>query len=72
MRKTLAEAAGVGTRRHRVRCCRSCRRGVPEVHTTRLVTEPTVTDKLTGELRIMQLSDIHMRDDPAQLASIVA
>ena len=43
-----------------------------EVHTTRLVTETTVTDKLTGELRIMQLSDIHMRDDPAQLASIVA
>jgi len=42
-----------------------------EVHTTRLVTETTVTDKLTGELRIMQLSDIHMRDDPAQLASIV-
>lgn len=42
-----------------------------EVHTTRLVTETTVTDKLAGELRIMQLSDIHMRDDPAQLASIV-
>lgn len=42
-----------------------------EVHTTRLVTETTVTDKLTRELRIMQLSDIHMRDDPAQLASIV-
>ena len=42
-----------------------------EVHTTRLVTETTVTNKLTGELRIMQLSDIHMRDDPAQLASIV-
>lgn len=42
-----------------------------EVHTTRLVTETTVTDKLTGELRIMQLSDIHMRDDPAQLVSIV-
>lgn len=42
-----------------------------EVHTTRLVTETTVTDKLTGELRIMQLSDIHVRDDPAQLASIV-
>lgn len=41
------------------------------MHTTRLVTEPTVTDKLTGELRVMQLSDIHMRDDPAQLASIV-
>ena len=33
-----------------------------EVHTTRLVTETTVTDKLTGELRIMQLSDIHMHD----------
>ena len=43
-----------------------------EVHTTRLVTETTVTDKLARELRIMQLSDIHMRDDPAQLASIVA
>lgn len=42
-----------------------------EVHTTRLVTETTATDKLAGELRIMQLSDIHMRDDPAQLASIV-
>ena len=42
-----------------------------EVHTTRLVTETTVTDKLAGELRIMQLSDIHMCDDPAQLASIV-
>lgn len=42
-----------------------------EVHTTQLVTETTVTNKLTGELRIMQLSDIHMRDDPAQLASIV-
>ena len=42
-----------------------------EVHTTRLVTETTTTDKLAGELRIMQLSDIHMRDDPAQLASIV-
>ena len=42
-----------------------------EVHTTRLVTETTVTEKLAGELRIMQLSDIHMRDDPAQLASIV-
>ena len=41
------------------------------MHTTRLVTETTVTDKLTGELRIMQLSDIHMRDDPAQLASIM-
>ena len=42
-----------------------------ELHTTRLVTETTVTDKLAGELRIMQLSDIHMCDDPAQLASIV-
>ena len=42
-----------------------------EVHTTRLVTETTVTDKLAGELRIVQLSDIHVRDDHAQLASIV-
>ena len=42
-----------------------------EVNTTRLVTETTTTDKLTGELRIMQLSDIHMRDNPAQLSSIV-
>ena len=42
-----------------------------EVHTTRLVTETTVTDKLAGELRIVQLSDIHVRDDHAQLATIV-
>jgi len=43
-----------------------------EVNTTRLVTETTSTDKLAGELRIMQLSDIHVRDNSAQLASIVS
>ena len=42
-----------------------------EINTTRLVTENTTTDELRGELRILQISDIHVRDNPTQLAQVV-
>ncbi len=42
-----------------------------EVNTTRLVVETTTTSKLTGELRILQISDFHMLDNRGQVDDII-
>ena len=42
-----------------------------EINTTRMVTETSTVDELAGELRILQISDIHVRDNPEQIAHVV-